>query len=80
MIRELFSIIHQLYVLKSRGVEGKFAEFGCFKGYSSAILSYASQQLGLEMHIFDYFEGLPSAPAAGYEAGQYAGSLEDDRA
>ena len=51
-IRELFAIIHQLYVLKSWGVEGEFAEFGCFKGYSSAMLSYACRQLGLKMHIF----------------------------
>ena len=78
-IRELFSIIHQLYVLKSWGVEGEFAEFGCFKGYSSAMLSYACRQLGLKMHIFDSFEGLPPAPGAGYEAGQYAGSLDEVR-
>ena len=78
-IRELFAIIHQLYVLKSWGVEGEFAEFGCFKGYSSAMLSYACRQLGLKMHIFDSFEGLPSSAGSGYEAGQYAGSLDEVR-
>jgi hypothetical protein len=31
------------------------------------------------MHIFDSFEGLPPAPGSGYEAGQYAGSLEEVR-
>lgn len=62
-IFELFSIIHQLYVLKSWGVEGEFAECGCFAEYSSAMLSYACRQLGLKMHIFDSFEGLP--PRAG---------------
>lgn len=78
-VRELFAIIHQLYVLKSWGVPGDFAEFGCFKGYSSAMLSYACAQLGLKMHIFDSFEGLPPAPGSGYEAGQYAGSLDEVR-
>jgi hypothetical protein len=78
-VRELFAIIHQLYVLQSWGVTGDFAEFGCFKGYSSAMLSFACAQLGLTMHIFDSFEGLPPAPGSGYEAGQYAGSLDEVR-
>lgn len=78
-ISELFAIIHQLYVLKSWGVAGDFAEFGCFKGYSSAMLSFACDQLGIKMHIFDSFEGLPPAPGSGYEAGQYAGSLDEVR-
>lgn len=78
-IRELFPIIHQLFVLRSNGVEGDFAEFGCFKGYSSSMLSFACQQLGITMHIFDSFEGLPPAEGSGYEPGQYAGSLEEVR-
>lgn len=78
-VSELFAIIHQLYVLKSWGIEGDFAEFGCFKGYSSSMLSYACEQLGIRMHIFDSFEGLPPAPGSGYEAGQYAGSLDEVR-
>jgi O-methyltransferase len=78
-VRELFPIIHQLYVLRSYGLKGDFAEFGCFKGYSSAMLSFACQQLGITMHIFDSFEGLPSSEGSGYEAGQYAGSLDEVR-
>lgn len=78
-VRELFAIIHQLYVLKSWCVAGDFAEFGCFKGYSSAMLSFACAQLGLKMHIFDSFEGLPLAPDSGYEAGQYAGGIDEVR-
>ena len=78
-VRELFPIIHQLYVLRSWGVAGDFAEFGCFKGYSSAMLSFACQQLGITMHIFDSFEGLPPAKGSGYEPGQYAGSLDEVR-
>jgi hypothetical protein len=78
-IHELFTIIHQLYVLKASGVEGDFAEFGCFKGYSTAMLSQACALLGLRMHVFDSFEGLPPSPESGYEAGQYAGSLDEVR-
>jgi len=78
-VKELFAIIHQLYVLKSWGVVGDFAEFGCFKGYSSAMLSFACQQLGVKMHIFDSFEGLPPAEGSGYQPGQYAGSLDEVR-
>jgi O-methyltransferase len=78
-VRELFPIIHQLYVLQSWGVEGDFAEFGCFKGYSSSMLSFACQQLRIPMHIFDSFEGLPPSEGSGYEPGQYAGSLAEVR-
>ena len=78
-VRELYPIIHQLQVLRSFGLNGDFAEFGCFKGYSSAMLSFACQQLGITMHIFDSFEGLPPSEGSGYEAGQYAGSLDEVR-
>jgi len=76
-VRELFPIIHQLYVLRSYGVEGEFLEAGCFKGYSSSMLSFACQQLGVTMHILDSFEGLPACSGSGYEAGQYAGDLAE---
>lgn len=78
-VRELFPIIHQLYVLRSFGLKGDFAEFGCFKGYSSAMLSFACQQLGINMLIFDSFEGLPPSEGSGYDAGQFAGSLDEVR-
>jgi O-methyltransferase len=78
-VRELFPIIHQLYVLKSWSVEGDFAEFGCFKGYSSAMLSFACHLLGIQMHIFDSFEGLPATADAGYLEGEYAGSIDEVR-
>jgi hypothetical protein len=78
-VEELFPIIHQLYVLRSYEVMGDFAEFGCFKGYSSSMLSFACQQLGLKMHVFDSFEGLPPSDGSGYEVGQYAGSLDEVR-
>jgi hypothetical protein len=78
-VSELFAIIHQLYVLKSWGVDGDFAEFGCFKGYSSSMLSFACAQLGIRMHIFDSFAGLPPAEGSAYEAGQYSGGLDEVR-
>ncbi len=78
-IRELFSVAHQLYVNQSYGVAGVLAEFGCFKGFSSSILSYACNALRTEMHIYDSFEGLPESPGSGYLPGEYAGSLEEVR-
>jgi O-methyltransferase len=74
---ELFTIAHHLYVLKSYGVEGAFAEFGCFKGYSTAMLSYACRLLGVKMHVFDSFAGLPESESSVYQSGEFAGSLED---
>ncbi|WP_214623540.1 TylF/MycF/NovP-related O-methyltransferase [Sphingobium nicotianae] len=76
---EMLSIAHQLYVLKSYGIEGDFGEFGCFKGFSSSMLSHACALLGIHMHIFDSFEGLPPAEGSSYAAGEYAGSLEEVR-
>lgn len=76
-VAEIMSIAHQLYVLKAHGIEGDFAEFGCFKGFSSSMLSFACKQLDLKMHIFDSFEGLPEAKHSGYTEGDYAGSLEE---
>ena len=78
-LRELFAIIHQLYVLDSWSIPGDFAEFGCFKGYSSAMLSFACAQLGRRMHIFDSFAGLPEAAGSGYTAGQFAGGIDEVR-
>lgn len=74
---EMLSIAHQLYVLKSYGIEGDFGEFGCFKGFSSAMLSHACGLLGIPMHVFDSFEGLPLAEGSSYAAGEYAGSLDE---
>jgi O-methyltransferase len=76
---EMMSIIHHLYVLQSYGVSGAFAEFGSFKGYSSSMLSWACASLGIEMHIFDSFEGLPPSDSGYYRAGDFAGSLEEVR-
>jgi hypothetical protein len=71
------SIAHHLYVLKSYGISGAFAEFGCFKGYSSAMLSYACSLLGIRMHIFDSFEGLPPSDSLHYKAGEFRGSINE---
>jgi O-methyltransferase len=74
----LMSIAHHLYVLKSYDVAGDFAEFGCFKGYSSAMLSHACRLIGgLKMHIFDSFEGLPPSDSKYYRAGDFTGSMPE---
>jgi O-methyltransferase len=74
---ELLSIAHHLYVLRSYGIAGDFAEFGCFKGYSSSMLSYACSLLGIRMHIFDSFCGLPQSASTYYAAGDFSGSLDE---
>ena len=74
---EMLSIVHHLYVMKSLGATGDFAEFGCFKGFSSSMLSYACQLLGIRMHIFDSFEGLPPSDSSYYRAGEFRGDLEE---
>ena len=72
---EMLMLANHLYVLRSYGVFGEFAEFGCFKGFSTAMLSYACGLLGVRMHVFDSFEGLPRSNAKEYQAGDFAGSL-----
>ena len=75
---ELFTIAHHLYVMRSYGAEGALAEFGCYKGYSTSMLSYACRLLGIPMHVFDSFAGLPPTDHT-YESGQFAGSLDEVR-
>lgn len=74
---EMITIAHHLYVLKSFGVEGAFAEFGCFKGFSSSMLSYACSLLGIQMHIYDSFEGLPPSDSGYYRTGDFRGGLDE---
>ena len=76
---ELFGIAHHLYGLRSRGFAGNFLEFGCFKGFSTSCLSHACAQLGIEMHVFDSFAGLPPSDSTYHGAGDFAGSLEEVR-
>lgn len=67
--------------------KGDVAEFGCFQGRTSAILSLVCAWSGRKLVIFDSFEGLPdtqhtSADAVNetsfqYEAGQYRGAFQE---
>jgi len=66
-------------------VPGVVVECGTFKGGTAASLSLACKLVGRKLIICDSFEGLPPADpedrgAAGYQAGQYAGALEEVRA
>jgi hypothetical protein len=76
---EMLAIANHLYVLKASGVTGAFAEFGCFKGFSTSMLSHACDLLGIEMHVFDSFEGLPASDSREYLAGEFKGTLEEVR-
>jgi hypothetical protein len=71
-------------------VEGDVAEFGCFKGASSVILSIGARATGRRLIIFDSFEGLPEPgetirsvakqTVIEYRRGMYAGQLDEVRA
>jgi O-methyltransferase len=78
-IEEMLSISHHLYLLKSHGVQGAFMEFGCFKGFSTALLSYPCSLLGIRMHVFDSFAGLPQSDSTYYSAGEFCGGYDEVR-
>jgi len=76
-VPEMFSIAHYLYVLQSWGLKGDFAEFGCYKGFSTSMLSEACFQLAIPMHVFDSFAGLPPSESNYYRAGEFMGSFPE---
>jgi len=67
--------------------EGTVAEFGCYKGLSTATLSLACALTSRRLVVFDSFEGLPEPEQAvhqfendsalAYSRGQYAGTLDE---
>jgi hypothetical protein len=66
-------------------IAGDIVECGSWKGGSAANLSLVAKITGRKLHIFDSFEGLPSAKqgdreAVGYKPGEFAGGLEEVRA
>jgi O-methyltransferase len=68
---------NQIYVLKSHGVEGDVAEFGCFKGFSTSVLSHACRANGVKLHVFDSFGGLPASSSGYYTAGEFKGTFDE---
>jgi len=76
-IEEVITIAHHLFVLREHRVEGRLAEFGCFKGFSTALLSNACFELDIEMDVFDSFAGLPPSESSYYKEGEFMGTLEE---
>jgi O-methyltransferase len=74
---ELTAIAHHLYVVAERGVPGGLLEFGCYKGFSTSVLSTACHLLGRPMGVFDSFEGLPTSGSTYYRAGEFTASLDE---
>ena len=70
-----------------KGGEGMIAEFGCYKGGASIVLSIGAKIVGRKLIIFDSFEGLPTPSESisnfhnrtplNYLAGMYAAPLEE---
>src|SRR5262249_48807365 len=74
---ELTAIAHHLFVLADAGIPGVVLEFGCYKGYSTSVLSTACHLLGRELQVFDSFRGLPKTNSSYYRPGEFAGDLEE---
>jgi hypothetical protein len=74
---ELLSIAAHLANLRERGLDGALLEFGCFKGFSTCVLSFACAQLGATMEVFDSFEGLPASHSGAYQSSDFAGELDE---
>jgi hypothetical protein len=72
---EILSIAHQLFVLADAAIPGVVLEFGCYKGYSTSLLSIACHLLGRHLHVFDSFQGLPATSSNFYRPGEFAGDL-----
>ncbi len=70
---EMLSICNHLYVLQSRGVLTSVIECGCFKGFSTCCLSQACAWLGVPLHVFDSFAGLPPSASDYYCRGRLPG-------
>ncbi len=75
--QEMLAIANHLYVLRSRGNRGGIVECGCFKGFSTCCLSQACAWLGLQLHVFDSFQGLPPSVGGYYQAGDFRGTMEE---
>jgi hypothetical protein len=54
-------------------------ECGCYKGYSTSILSVACSLTGRTLEVYDSFQGLPPSASQYYRAGEFAGSLDEVR-
>lgn len=85
---EQLTIVNEILAIPS-SLEGDVAEFGCFRGMSTATLSLACRATGRRVLVFDSFEGLPPPAAQGvsiadgsvlpWREGDFAGSLEEVR-
>lgn len=75
--QEHFLIAHHLWTLKGHGVEGDLVEFGCFKGFSTSCLSFACRMVGIGMHVFDSFAGLPPSDSRVYTTGEFCGGFDE---
>jgi O-methyltransferase len=74
-------------ILDRRVTQGDVAEFGCFKGGSTAKMSIACRDAGKRLLVFDSFEGLPEPEEwdaehkierpRTFKRGEYSGALDE---
>jgi hypothetical protein len=85
MFGEHVALVREILMVPRR-LPGDVAEFGCFKGMSTASLSLACALTGRRLVVFDSFRGLPAQDEkisnfdgreVRYETGSFAGSLDE---
>ena len=75
-VDEMIYIAKYIYILRKYNVPGDVLECGCFQGFSSCCLSWATTYCGYNFIVADSFEGLPDVGHAVYKPSEYTGTIE----
>lgn len=73
---EMIYIARYIYQVHQLSVPGDIMECGCFQGYSSCCLSWASAYFSKKLIIADSFEGLPDVGHTVYKPHEYRGDFD----
>ena len=75
-VEEMLYITRYLYLLDKLNVDGDVLECGCFKGFSSSCLSWATSYIGKTFIVADSFQGLPDVGHEIYKPHEYRGDFD----
>ena len=73
---EMIYIARYLYQIHNLSISGDVLECGCFQGYSSCCLSWATSYFSNKLIIADSFEGLPDVGHKVYKPHEYKGDFD----
>jgi len=73
---EMLYIARYIYQTHQLAVPGDIMECGCFQGYSSCCLSWATSYFAKKLIIADSFEGLPDVGHTIYKPHEYKGDFD----